>query len=94
MQRDKRVRVTLSVSGETLRRIDAGRAKGTSRSAAIEALLRAWLREQDRKELEEEVRAYYARPQTADEISLSRGLAKATRRLVIDEPEMKKRRAR
>jgi len=93
MTKQKRIRVTLSVSVETLRWLDSLRKKGMSRSAATEMVLWEAARERERRELEEEVRVYYAKPQTADELSLTKGLGKVARRLVIDEPE-KKRRAR
>jgi hypothetical protein len=93
MKKQKRVRVTLSVSEETMQRLDSRRKKGMSRSAAAELMLWEGIKELERRELDEEIRAYYAKPQTADELSLTKGLGKVARQLVIDEPE-KKRRAR
>ena len=68
--------MTVSLSADLVRRLDKERRKGTPRSRILEA----WIEERDKlrrqRDLEKEVRAYYAVPPTKEEEALSNALSK------------------
>lgn len=77
----RKVKVTISVSSDLLRRLDARRKKGKqSRSAAIEAAIAAEERSERKRKLDEEIRAYYAEPESAEDAALSLALTKMAAR--------------
>jgi metal-responsive CopG/Arc/MetJ family transcriptional regulator len=73
---ERKVKVTISVSSDLLRRLDRRRKGRLSRSAAIEAAIDESDRAARRKELEEEIRAYYSVPPTAEETAMSKALGR------------------
>ena len=84
----RRVRITVSLSADLVRRLDQGRRKGIPRSR----LLEEWIEDRDKlrrqRELEEEVRAYYAVPPTKEEKEMSKALHRlASKALVRSERE-------
>jgi metal-responsive CopG/Arc/MetJ family transcriptional regulator len=88
----KRVRLTVSLSADLVRRIDRGRKRGTPRSRVVEELLEEAEQQRARLDLDREIRAYYAQPESAEEEALSRALSRLARKLVIDEPPPRRRR--
>ncbi|HEY2029133.1 MAG TPA: ribbon-helix-helix protein, CopG family [Myxococcales bacterium] len=69
--------MTISVSSDLLRRLDARRKKGKqSRSAAIEAAIAADDRAERKRKLDEEIRAYYAEPESAEDVAMSKALTR------------------
>jgi metal-responsive CopG/Arc/MetJ family transcriptional regulator len=75
----RKVKVTISVSSDLLRRLDARRKKGKqSRSAAIEAAIAAEDRAERKRQLDEEIRAYYAQPEPEEDAALSLALSNAS----------------
>ena len=57
----------------------------------MEELLEEAERRRAQVELDEEIRAYYAVPPTAEEEEFSRALGRIARRLQIDEPRRRKK---
>ena len=73
----RKVKVTISVSSDLLRRLDARRKKGKqSRSAAIEAAIAAEERAERKRQLDEEIRAYYAEPESPEDVAMSQALTR------------------
>lgn len=72
----RRVRVTLSLSADWVRRIDKSRKGKTPRSRAVEALLEEGELLRKQRDLDEEIRAYYAVPPTKEEEALSKALSR------------------
>jgi hypothetical protein len=67
----RRVKLTVSLSSDLVRRIDGRRKKGTSRSAMFEQMLEESERAARKAALREELRAYYAVPETPEERAMS-----------------------
>ncbi len=86
-----RVRITVSLPADLVRRIDKSRKKGVSRSRQFEERLEEGARLAEQRALEEEVRAYYAVPPTAEEKAFTKALGRIARKLVIDEPPLRRR---
>lgn len=86
-----RTRVTVSLPRELVQRIDrSSRELRVSRSRLIEDWLAAGALAGRRRELDEELQRYYAQQpeqQRAEDLSLSRASAKASRRVRIDADE-------
>jgi len=79
----RKVKVTVSLSSDLLRRLDARRKKGKqSRSAAIEAAIAAEDRAERKRQLDEEIDAYYAQPEPEEDVAFSIALSKASMQAV------------
>jgi metal-responsive CopG/Arc/MetJ family transcriptional regulator len=74
----RRVKLTVSLSSDLVKRIEKRRKKGVSRSQVFEQMLSEGERAVRQRELEEEVRAYYSVPPTEEEKELSRFLSRAS----------------
>ena len=75
----RKVKVTVSLSSDLLRRLDSRRKKEKqSRSAAIEAAIAAEDRAERKRQLDEEIIAYYAQPESAEDVAFSLALSKAS----------------
>jgi metal-responsive CopG/Arc/MetJ family transcriptional regulator len=88
----KRVRLTVSLPADLVRRIDSGRRRGQARSRAVEEMLEEAERRRAQAELDEEIRAYYAVPPTPEEEEFTRALGRIARTLQIDEPRRRRKR--
>jgi hypothetical protein len=73
----RRVKLTVSLSSDLLRRIEKRRGKGVSRSAMFEQMLEESDRAARREALREELRAYYSAPETEEEKAVSLALYRA-----------------
>jgi len=90
--RTKRVRVTVSLPADLVRRLDRKRGKGTPRSRIVEALLEESDNRRKASELEAEIDEYYRKWATEEDDAIAKGSGKAARRLQIDEAAPKVRR--
>src|SRR5438067_2237425 len=91
--RTKRVRVTVSLPADLVRRLDRRRRTGTPRSRIVEALLEESDKRQRQSELEAEVEEYYRKWATEEDDAIARASGRAARRLRIDDaPAAKGRR--
>jgi len=91
--RTKRVRVTVSLPADLVRRLDRRRRTGTPRSRIVEALLEESDKRQRQSELEAEVEEYYRKWATEEDDAIARASGRAARRLRIDDaPAAKARR--
>jgi metal-responsive CopG/Arc/MetJ family transcriptional regulator len=72
----RRVKLTLSLSSDLVRRIEKHRRKGMSRSAVFEQMLEESEGAARKRELDAEIEAYYAVPSNAEEKALSRVLSR------------------
>jgi len=87
----KRVRITVSLPADLVRRVDQKRRRRQPRSRVVEELVELGERRQRELDLEREVRAYYAVPPTREEREFTRALGRIARKLVIDEPRRRRR---
>jgi len=90
--RTKRVRVTVSLPADLVRRLDRKRRKGTPRSRIVEALLEEADKRREASELEAEIDEYYRKRATEEDDAIARAAGKAAKRLQIDEAVPKVRR--
>jgi metal-responsive CopG/Arc/MetJ family transcriptional regulator len=91
--RTKRVRITVSLAADLVRRLDRRRKSGTPRSRVVEALLEESDKRQRERELDKEVDEYYRRRATEEDDAIAKASGRAARRLRIDEvPASKGRR--
>jgi metal-responsive CopG/Arc/MetJ family transcriptional regulator len=91
--RTKRVRITVSLAADLVRRLDRRRKSGTPRSRVVEALLEESDKRQRERELDSEVDEYYRRWATEEDDAIAKASGRAARRLRIDEvPASKGRR--
>jgi hypothetical protein len=90
--RTKRVRVTVSLPADLVRRLDRKRGKGTPRSRIVERLLEESDKRREASELEAEVDEYYRKWATREDDAIAKGAGRAARRLGIDEGASKGRR--
>jgi metal-responsive CopG/Arc/MetJ family transcriptional regulator len=88
----RRVKLTVSLSSDLVKRIEKRRKKGVSRSEMFEQMLTEGDRAARQRELEEEVRAYYAAGDPEGD-AISQSYAKMVKKLRIDDdpPAAKKR---
>lgn len=90
----RKVKVTVSLSSDLLRRLDSRRKKGKqSRSAAIEAAIAAEDRAERKRQLEEEIRAYYAEGDPEGD-AISKWMGQAMKKIDFDDDGGSKRRKR
>ena len=83
--RTKRVRVTVSLPADLVRRLDRKRRAGTPRSRVVEALLEESDKRHRQSELEAEVHEYYRKWATEEDDAIARASGRAARRLRIDD---------
>jgi metal-responsive CopG/Arc/MetJ family transcriptional regulator len=74
----RRVKLTVSLSSDLVKRIEKRRKKGVSRSEMFEQMLEESDRAARKRALDEEIEAYYSVPPTAEEQALSRELSRLT----------------
>jgi len=75
------VRWTVSLKIDSARTVETRRRReGLSRSAMVDRMITESERERFKRELQEETRAYYSRPRTADEEALSLALHEIAKR--------------
>src|SRR5256885_13926677 len=91
--RTRRVRVTLSLPADLVRRLDRRRRAGTPRSRVVEALLEESDKRETQRDLDAEVEEYYRKWATEEDDAIAAAAGRAARRLRIDDsPESKRRR--
>jgi metal-responsive CopG/Arc/MetJ family transcriptional regulator len=83
--RAKRVRVTLSLPADLVRRLDRKRTGGTPRSRVVEALLEESDKRQDQRDLDAQVEQYYRKCATEEDDAIAKASGRAARRLRIDD---------
>jgi len=88
--RTKRVRVTVSLPADLVRRLDRKRATGTSRSRVVEALLEDSDKRQRQGDLDAEVEEYYRKWATEEDDAIAKASGRAARRLRIDDAPARK----
>lgn len=86
----RRVKLTLSLSSDLVRRIEKRRGKGVSRSRMVEQMLEESERAARKRALDEEITAYYAKGDPEGE-AISRAAARLAKKLQIDDSPAKRR---
>jgi metal-responsive CopG/Arc/MetJ family transcriptional regulator len=90
--RTKRVRITVSLPADLVRRLDRKRRGGTPRSRVVEALLEESDKRQDQRDLDAQVEQYYRKSATEEDDAIAKASGRAARRLRIDDAAVVKAR--